>query len=90
MFQNFDEFLLCRPYVGIWVLVVDRIHLVGALFNPIFRILPVYQVFWATLYILVQIIHKFAAHVTKLILLVTRRHTEFRRVMNSTILMNIK
>ena len=25
MFENIDEFLLCRPYVGIWELVVGRI-----------------------------------------------------------------
>ena len=24
MLENVDEFLLCRPYVGIWALVVGR------------------------------------------------------------------
>ena len=25
MLENVDEFLLCRPYVGIWALVVRRL-----------------------------------------------------------------
>ena len=25
VFSNVDEFLLCRPYVGIWALVVGRL-----------------------------------------------------------------
>ena len=26
MFENVDEFLLCRPYVGIWALIVGIIY----------------------------------------------------------------
>ena len=27
MLKNVNEFLFCRPYVGIWALVVGKVHL---------------------------------------------------------------
>ena len=57
MLENVDEFLLCRPYVGIWSLVVDRVESAGVCHertltfcscireNPLFFCLPVFVTF---------------------------------------------
>ena len=52
--------------------------------------LPVYQISGATLYIIVQILHKFSAHVTKLKFLVTIRRMDSKQGNNSTIMMKIQ
>ena len=52
--------------------------------------LSVYQVSWASLYIIVQSMHNFYAHVTNVKSYVTRKRTEYKLGNNSISTINIK
>ena len=51
MFENVDEFLLCRPYVKIWALVIGRITKKSGSAGPILAKNGAEQWFFIILYL---------------------------------------